>query len=327
VTGRDLALLPKAHLHLHFEAAVRRDTLEDLLSSVGESMPLIPTAGDFDAFAAVFLGMIRALSLPGAVRRVMLESAQDAAADGVVYLELGISPQFYAAGYGSTAASLAEFVDAAREAMARTGVEVGLMVTIDRTEPVAQAMELAQLAADNAGTVVSVGLANTEVDHPAAPFAEAFGLAKRAGLKVTPHAGELAGPAAVIEAIDVLDADRIQHGVRALEDPELLDRLASLEVCLDVCPTSNVFLGLAPSVAEHPLPRLLEAGVACTINADDPTIFGAGVLDEYRACRDQMGLSDEQLADCARTSIRFSSASEGRRRAALAGIDAWIAGS
>jgi adenosine deaminase len=133
------------------------------------------------------------------------------------------------------------------------------------------------------------------------------------------------GPEAVVEAIDHLHADRIQHGVRAVEDPELLERLAGLDICLDVCPTSNVALGIAPSLGMHPLPQLLAAGVACSINADDPTIFGAGILDEYLSCRTEMGLSDEQLAECARTSIRYSSASESCRLQALAGIDSWIA--
>jgi len=323
--SRDLALLPKAHLHLHFEAAVRRSTLDELLSSIGVASPSMPADGDFDAFAAVFLGMIRALSLPGAVARVVREAALDAVADGVVYLELGISPQFYVSTYGTLVDSLRAFSDAAREATELTGVEVALMVTIDRTESVEAAMDLVRLAADNVGPVVSVGLANAEVGHPASVFAEAFALARRAGLKVTPHAGELLGPAAVVEAIDLLHADRIQHGVRAVEDPELLERLAGLDVCLDICPTSNVALGLFPSLAQHPLPYLLAAGVPCTINADDPTIFGVGILDEYRSCRTIMGLSDEQLAECARTSIRHSSASDARRRQALTDIDSWIA--
>lgn len=324
---RDLARLPKAHLHLHLEAAVRPATVQALAAEIDLVVAPMPTAGDFAAFADVFLGMIRMLALPGALRRVVHEAAEDAAADGAVYVELGVSPRFYASSYGSTEAALAELADAAREAGHATGVEVGLMVTVDRTEPVEAALELARLAADHAGRgVVSLGLANNEVGFPAAPFAEAFAIARAAGLQVTPHAGELLGPESVAEALDVLGADRIQHGVRVLEDADLTARVAASGICLDVCPTSNTFLGLVPDVASHPLPQLLAAGVRCSINADDPTIFGVGVLDEYVLCRTEMGLDDDQLAACARTSIEHSSASAPTKASALAGIEAWLAG-
>jgi adenosine deaminase len=322
---RDLALLPKGHLHLHFEAAMRRTTVADLAVDAGLPVPVYPDSGGFAAFADVFLSFITVLSLPGAIRRVTIEAAEDARADGVVYLELGISPQFYAAVYGSTDEALGEFVEAARTASGLTGVEVRLMVTFDRTEPVASAMELAGLAARYADRgVVSVGLANNEIGYPAAVFAEAFQVARAAGLLVAPHAGELLGPESVAEALDVIRADRIQHGVRAIEDPELVARLAASAVCLDVCPTSNAFLGLVATIAEHPLPRLLSAGVTCSINADDPTIFGPGVLAEYRTARSSLGLTDAQLAGCATASITHSSASPAVRERALAGIDAWL---
>jgi adenosine deaminase len=323
---RDLALLPKGHLHLHFEAAIRRETLHELADQAEIEVPPIGSSGGFEQFAAVFMTMISVLSLPGALRRVVIENAEDARNDGVVYLELAVSPQFYAATYGSAANALAELATAASEARVLTGVEVALMVTLDRTDPVDDAIELAQLAAAFADRgVVSVGLANNEVGHPAADFLPAFEIARAAGLKIAPHAGELVGPESVAEALDVVAADRIQHGVRVIEDPALLARLAAADVCLDVCPTSNTVLGLVDALSDHPLPRLLDAGVACSINADDPTIFGPGVLDEYRSARTVLGLSDAQLAACATTSIRFSSASADVREAALAAIVEWLA--
>jgi adenosine deaminase len=200
------------------------------------------------------------------------------------------------------------------------------MVTLDRTEPVDLAIELARLAASFSDRgVVSVGLANSEVGHPAAAFVPAFEIARAAGLVIAPHAGELLGPESVAEALDVVVADRIQHGIRVIEDPQLLARLALSGVCLDVCPTSNVVLGIVDGLPAHPLKALLEAGVACSINADDPTIFGPGVLDEYRSARTELGLSDAQLAACAATSIRHSSASNSVRETALAGIAEWLA--
>jgi adenosine deaminase len=326
IPERDLAALPKGHLHLHFEAAIRRETLRELAASAGIEVPPIGTSVGFEQFAAIFMAMISVLSLPGALRRVVIENAEDARADGVVYLELAVSPQFYAATYGGAESALAELAAAASEARTITGVEVALMVTLDRTDPVDEAIELARLAASFAGRgVVSVGLANNEVGHPAAHFLPAFAIARAAGLVIAPHAGELLGPESVAEALDIVGADRIQHGVRVIEDPALLARLAASGVCLDVCPTSNAVLGIVSELSAHPLPGLLAAGVECSINADDPTIFGPGVLDEYRTARATLGLTDDQLAACATTSIRHSSASDDVREAALAGIAAWLA--
>ncbi|HEX8489259.1 MAG TPA: hypothetical protein VF642_11995, partial [Propionibacteriaceae bacterium] len=128
------------------------------------------------------------------------------------------------------------------------------------------------------------------------------------------------------QALDLLGADRVQHGVRAVEDPELLRRLADQGTCLDVCPTSNVRLGLVPVLAEHPLPRLLAAGVRCSINADDPLLFGVGILSEYETCRSVLGLGDGQLGDIARTSIEASGAPDDLRRVALDRLSAWRSG-
>ncbi|MCJ1697801.1 adenosine deaminase [Rathayibacter caricis] len=322
---RDLALLPKAHLHVHLEAAVRHTTVAELATAAGQRAPQLPYRGDFAGFAELFLGMIRLLSLPDALDRVIREAAEDARDDGAVVLELGVSPQFYATAYGSDGAALATMAAAAVAATAATDVEVGLMVTLDRTLEPAVAERSARLAAAFVGRgVVSLGLANDEVGHPAAAFATAFAIGREAGLLLAPHAGELVGPSAVVEALDVVGADRIQHGIRAAADPAVLERLADERVCLDVCPTSNALLGVVSSLAEHPLPLLLDAGVACSINADDPTLFGSGLLDEYVVCREVLGLTDEQLAACARTSIEFSAATDRTRAAAIDGIARWL---
>ncbi len=173
--------------------------------------------------------------------------------------------------------------------------------------------------------MVGFGLANDEAAFPPEPFAPAFAIAREAGLLPVPHAGELAGPESVRGALDALHARRLGHGVRAVEDPDLVARLAREQVCLDVCPTSNLLLAVVADLAEHPLPRLLRAGVPCSINADDPLLFGSGLLEEYTVARDGMGLDDGQLAVVAASSIRHSGAPSERRAAALAGIDAWLA--
>lgn len=323
---RALALLPKAHLHLHLEAAVRPELAAALAADAGVTIPPLSYSGDFSGFAAAFLGLVGLVGEPGMLGRLILAAARDAVEDGVVYLELGVSPQYYAPRFGSAEAALVEILDAAANASEQTGVPIGLMVTVDRAAGVDEAIELAELAARHAGRgVVSLGLANNEVGHPGEQFEPAFAIAKAAGLACAPHAGELTGAEAVTVAIDSLRADRVQHGIRAIEDPRVVKRLHDLDICLDVCPTSNVLLGVVPSLEQHPLRCLLDAGVPCSINADDQTLFGASILDEYENCRSTMGLTDQQLALCARTSVLHSPLVGDALHAALAGIDAWLA--
>jgi adenosine deaminase len=173
--------------------------------------------------------------------------------------------------------------------------------------------------------VVGLGLANDEADHPPEPFAAAFAIAREAGLLSVPHAGELEGPASIVGALDTLGADRIQHGVRAIEQPDLVRRLAESAVCLDVCPSSNLLLGVVASLADHPLAALLDAGVRCSLNADDPLLFGPNLLDEYELARTTLRLDDATLAFVARCSIEHSGAPDALKQRALAGVDAWLA--
>jgi adenosine deaminase len=200
------------------------------------------------------------------------------------------------------------------------------MVAADRTVEPAIAVDQARIAASRAGRgVVSFGLANDEAIGAPEPYAEAFAIAKEAGLLSTPHAGELAGPESVRGALDTLAPDRLQHGVRAIEDPELVARLADSDIVLDVCPTSNLLLSVYPSMAEHPLPRLLEAGVQCSLNGDDPLLFGPVLLEEYESARAEMGLDDAALASIARASIDGSGAPEALKASARRSIDEWLA--
>jgi adenosine deaminase len=320
---RSLRALPKAHLHLHFEAAVRRPVLADALRGAGTLPPVRPGSG-FDGFAEAYLAMIDLLAAPGMFALAFEAAARDAQEEGVVYLELAVSPHFYASAYGSAESALLAMIEAARAATEQSGVQIGLMLTIDRTLPVAAAEEVVALAIAHADRgVVSIGAANDERGYPLAPFAAAISTATAAGLAFAPHAGELVGPDAVREALE-LGARRIEHGIRAVDDPSVVAQLAAQGVCLDVCPTSNVLLGVVPSFDVHPLPALLRAGVPCTINADDPTILEVGILDEYTLAREQLGLDDEELAACARTSIQFSALDATAKAHAFDAIDAWL---
>ncbi|MGA1838104.1 adenosine deaminase [Herbiconiux sp. 11R-BC] len=324
--GRPLSALPKAHLHLHMEAALTPQRTARVAAAGGIVLTTVDLERDFSTFARAYLELVQLFGAHESLRMLFDEIADEAVADGVRYVELGVSPAFYAEPYGSSDAAMEAMIAAGEAATARTGVVFGMMVTVDRTLPLEAALADAALAAGFAGRgVVSLGLANDERGHPAGVFAEAFSLAKAAGLKSTPHGGELEGPESVVECLDLLGADRVQHGVRAVEDAALLVRLAASAVALDVCPTSNVLLGVAPDLAAHPLPALLDAGVRVTLNADDPHFFGVSLLDEYELCRTALGLSDATLAGIAAESIRQSALPPAEREAVLAEIAGWLA--
>jgi adenosine deaminase len=219
-----------------------------------------------------------------------------------------------------------EIILGAASAAARAnGIGAGIVVAADRTMDPADAVDQANIAVKYADRgVIGFGLANDEAGHPPEPFAEAFAIARAAGLLSVPHGGELAGPESVVGALDALGADRVQHGVRAIEDDGLVRRLADSAVCLDVCPTSNVLLSVVPDIASHPLPALLDAGVRCSLNADDPLLFGPNLLEEYELCRTELGLDDGALAHVATCSIDASAAPDEQKRVTRAAIAAWL---
>ncbi len=247
--GRDLADLPKAHLHLHLEGAMRPATLEELAAEQGVAVPPVREFTGFAAFAGLYVAACDLLASEALLRRLVREVVEDAAADGVVWLE----PAFYSPRYRQTIGpdrhTIGIVLDELRTAGAVLGVGTGLIVAADRTVDPTEAVELARVAAGLAGQgVVGFGLANDEAGHPPEPFAEAFAVARDAGLLSVPHGGELAGAESVIGCLDACGAHRVMHGIRAVEDPALLARLAAEGICLDVCPSSNVALS---DRAEH----------------------------------------------------------------------------
>jgi adenosine deaminase len=268
------------------------------------------------------------LHTPTDVVTFVQKMAEEAAADGVVWLEpstsvrQGLADQL---GLPDRVALMELLLDAARAAERETGVGIGYVLTANRTRPPRDALELAEIAARYAGQgVVAFGLADDETVGPPEFFANAFAIAHEAGLISAPHAGELLGPGSVNAALEALGAQRIQHGVRAVEDPQLVRKLADAQICLDVCPTSNLQLGIVPSMHEHPLPALVAAGVSVSLNADCPSIFGCGALDEYELARREFAFDDATLARIAEASITASGAPEAVRVCALAGIQDWL---
>lgn len=320
-----LRSLPKAHLHLHFVGAMRPTTLQELMEREGRA-PLAPQVryGTFADFQDRYIAAVEVLRSYGDLARLLDEIVEDAAADGALWIEPAVNLTNHL-GIGPPEEVLESLVGVAGTAGTRHGIGVGLIVEADRTLPVATAIEQARLAARFAGRgVVGFGLANEEAAAPTGDFVEAFAIAREAGLLSVPHAGEHGGSDSVSQAIELLGASRIAHGIRAIEDPELIRRIATESVCLDVAPTSNFMLSVTAEDA-HPLTTLLSSGVRCSINADDPLLFNVGILDEYERCRDVLGVSADQLARCSLDSLLFSGAPSSTKNLGKKRIEEWLA--
>jgi adenosine deaminase len=330
-------MLPKAHLHLHFTGSMRHATVLELAADQGLKLPDALTSGwppqlsaadekgwfRFQRLYDIARTVVRTES---AVRRLVLEAAEDDGVEGSHWLELQVDPSGYAAFFGGVTAFTELVLDAAQAATRETGVHVALIIAANRTRHPLDARTLARLAAQYAGRgVVGFGLSNDERRGDARSFAKAFQIAERAGLLAVPHGGELRGPDSIWSCLDVLHASRLGHGVRSVEDPMLVAHIAEAGLTLEVCPSSNVALGLYRSCADVPLRALFEAGVQMALGADDPLLFGSRLLAQYDAARRVHGFSDQDLAELARMSVRGSTAPDGVRRNLLAGIDEWLA--
>jgi len=333
---RPLSTLPKAHLHLHLTGGMRHTTLVELAGRHGIRLPSALTEDwpphlsgtderGWFRFQRLYDMARSVLRTPSDVRRLLTETAEDERAEGSGWLEIQLDPDGYAARFGGITAVVELVLDAAAAASRATGVGIGVIIAANRTKDPLEARTLARLATQYAGRgVTGFGLSNDERRGPAQDFARAFRIAERAGLLLVPHGGELAGPASVAACLDDLHADRIGHGVRAAEDPAVVKRLAAEGVACEVCPSSNVALGVAPAPSLVPLRQLFEAGVPVALGADDPLLFGPRLAAQYEIARHAHGFGDAELAELARTSVLSSVAPEPLRARLLAGIDEWL---
>ncbi|RKS69240.1 adenosine deaminase [Motilibacter peucedani] len=334
---RDLATLPKAHLHLHFTGSMRHRTMVELAYKAGVRLPeslrtdAPPQLTDVDSrgwfrFQRLYDVARSVLTTEDDVRRLLREAAEDEHAEGSRWLEVQVDPSGYAARFDGATSFLELFLAAAREAEERTGVGIGVVVAANRTRHPLDARTGARLAARYAGDgVVGFGLSNDERRGDTAEFAGAFAIARRAGLPTVPHGGELRGPDHVREVLVAAEPARLGHGVRAAEDPRLLEELARRGVACEVCPASNVALGVYGGPREVPLRTLVEAGVPVALGADDPLLFGSRLVAQYAVARTEHGLDDTALAGLAASSVRASFAPDHVKRTLLAQVDAWLA--
>ncbi|GGZ13576.1 adenosine deaminase [Streptomyces nitrosporeus] len=333
---RDVRLLPKAHLHLHFTGSMRPTTLLELADKYGVRLPEALTGGEpprlratdergWFRFQRLYDIARSCLRAPEDIQRLVRESAMEDVADGSGWLEIQVDPTSYAPLLGGLIPAIEIILDAVDSASRETGLGMRVVIAANRMKHPLDARTLARLAVRYADRgVIGFGLSNDERRGMARDFDRAFAIAREGGLLAAPHGGELSGPASVRDCLDDLDAARIGHGVRAAEDPRLLRRLAERGVTCEVCPASNVALGVYEKPADVPLRTLFDAGVPMALGADDPLLFGSRLAAQYDLVRRHHGFTDEELAELARQSVRGSAAPADVRAALLSGIDDWI---
>ncbi|WP_166857934.1 adenosine deaminase [Actinomyces sp. ZJ751] len=335
---RDLASLPKAHLHLHFTGSMRLDTLVDLAQASRTRLPSSFIDGDPLRVPADHRGWFRfqraydtarhLVTTEEVMRRIVLEAALDDAAEGSRRLEIQVDPTSYAPFVGGITPALEIILDSAQQATILSGVEVAVIVAASRVRHPLDARTLARLAVryagDEPGTVVGFGLSNDERAGHTASWGPAFRIARQAGLASLPHGGELLGPEHVRDVVNALGPTRLGHGVRTSEDPALLDAVVAAGISLEVCPASNVSLGVYHEPGDVPLGTLLEHGAQVALGADDPLLFRSRLTAQYEIAR-SLGLDDAALAELARASIRASLASPSSKARWLSEVDAWLA--
>ena len=283
---------PKIELHVHLEGTVRPHTLLEIAKRNDYALPADTVEGlqglyrftDFRHFIEVWILTTNALQKEADYRQMVVDYAAEAASHGAVYLE-GIFSPAERVRRGCAWEDIFEGVTAgAQEAKELHGVEIRLTPDIPRSFTLEEARDTVEWSARYMDRgVVGVGLGGLEAEFPPEPYADVFAYAKSLGLGSVPHAGEVAGAASVRGALETLQADRLRHGIRAEEDPGLVRELAGRGTVLDVCPLSNLRTGAVPSLADHPLPRLVAAGVRCSISTDDPAMFDTDLSRDYEA--------------------------------------------
>ncbi len=293
-----LPAVPKIELHVHLEGSIRPHTLLDIARRNGEILPADTVEGlqalyeftDFAHFIQVWVLTTNCLKTRADFHQVVVDYAEEAAGFGAVHLEAIFSPGERMERGVDPHELFRGYLDGADEAQERFGVTVRFTPDLHRGLDPELGEEVARLCVQYADRgVVGIGLGGLETQRPAADFRGAFDIARAGGLAFVPHAGESAGPDSVREVL-ALDPDRIRHGIRAIDDPAVLQEIIVRGIVLDVCVTSNLRTGQVADVPSHPLPELRKAGVLCTVNTDDPAMFGTDLGQEYELAA-QLGVT------------------------------------
>ena len=324
--------LPKAELHLHIEGTLEPEMLFELAGRNRVELPFEDEAAVRAAYSFTDLQSFLDIYYQGAA---VLQTTQDfydlmaaylrrAHADGVRRAEMFFDPQTHTDRGVGFEVFMEGFTSAMADAEASSGISSALIMCFLRHLPGEAACETFRAAEGWLDDIIGVGLDSSEVDHPPEDFAEAYTMARAAGLRPVAHAGEEGPPAYITGALDALAAERVDHGVRCEDDPDLMARLVAAQTPLTVCPLSNLALCVVDDLADHNLKRLLDAGLKVTINSDDPAYFGGYVADNYLAVATALGLSRAELARCARNSLEACFAPAAQKQAWVSELDAYL---
>ncbi|MFF6834953.1 adenosine deaminase [Streptomyces sp. NPDC012438] len=332
-----IAGLPKAELHVHHVGSASPRIVAELAARHPDSkVPTDPEAladyftfTDFAHFIDVYLSVVDLVRTPEDVRLLTFEVARDMARQNVRYAELTITP------YSSTRRGIDEnaFMDAIEDARKAAEAEFGTVLRWCFDIPGEAGLEAAEETARLATTeglrpegLVSFGLGGPEIGVPRPQFKPYFDRARAAGLRSVPHAGETTGPETVWDAIRDLGAERIGHGTSSVRDPELLAHLAEHRIALEVCPTSNIATRAVATLDEHPIRRMVDAGVLVTVNSDDPPMFGTDLNNEYAVTARLLDLDERGLAALAKNAVEASFLDGAGKARITAEIDAYTEG-
>ncbi|WP_105971872.1 adenosine deaminase [Streptomyces geranii] len=325
--------IPKAELHLHIEGTLEPELAFALAARNGVVLPYADTEElrkaylfeDLQSFLDLYYELMAVLRTEQDFADLADAYLARAAAQGVRHAEIFFDPQAHIARGVDMGTVVEGLWRALRDSESAHGVSTRLIMCFLRDQSAASAMETLDAARPYLDRITGVGLDSAEVGHPPVKFREVYEAAAALGLRRVAHAGEEGPPAYITEALDVLGVERVDHGLRCMEDPELVARLVRERVPLTLCPLSNVRLRAVDVLAEHPLPAMLDAGLLCTVNSDDPAYFGGYVGDNFGAVREALGLGEERLRELARNSFlaSFLDDDEERRARYLAEVDAY----
>ncbi|MEP7762859.1 adenosine deaminase [Sanguibacter sp. 25GB23B1] len=325
---------PSAELHLHIEGTLEADLVFRLAERNGITLPYTDpqelldryTFADLQSFLDLYYANMDVLRTEQDFADMTRAYLVRAAAAGVRHAEIMVDPQAHLARGVPLATCIDGIASVLRTSEADHGVSTSLVAAFLRDRPEAEALQVLDELLATGAPIIGIGLDSAEVGYPPSGFVTLFERARAAGLRCIAHACEEGPPAYGWEALDLLHVERIDHGIRCMEDPELVARLVRDQVPLTVCPLSNVRLRTVGTLAEHPLPSMLAAGLNVSVSSDDPAYFGGYVDDVYRSVVDELGLTDQDVALLAANSVRSSFLPTGRREVLLAEVEHWLRG-
>lgn len=324
--------LPVAELHIHLEGTLEPEMIMSLAAKHSIELPYgsideLRAQYEFSnlqSFLDLFYANMLVLRTREDFHEITMAYLQRAHASGVRHVELFFDPQAHVERGMDLRDVIAGIRDALNEAQNRWGISHKLIACFWRHAPASEALELLRLMIAEKHDIDGIGLDSSELGFPPELFVEVFDLARESGLHVVAHAGE-EGPADYIwQALDLLKVERVDHGIRCLDDQELVQRLVAEQMPLTVCPLSNIRLRAVDTMADHPLPAMLEAGLKVSVHSDDPAYFGGYMDANFASLIQTFNFSTEQLAQLARNSFESSFIDDSAKRERLAEVDAWV---